>query len=145
VPAFVAPNVLKWHWWRFNGYGFLAGMVAGTAAAVIKVYLPIHPVFAFLLILAVSFLASIVVCLLTAAERDDVLMGFYRQVRPWGFWQTSLVTAPICLAIQHWSELTVSLVVCAATSAVLKLTWYDRLGPGEMYLVGPAGKSRAMA
>ena len=34
VPAFVAPNVLKWHWWRFNGYGFFAGMVAGTAAAV---------------------------------------------------------------------------------------------------------------
>ena len=30
IPAFVAPNVLKWHWWRFNGYGFFAGMVAGT-------------------------------------------------------------------------------------------------------------------
>src|SRR5512137_2233786 len=33
VPAFVAPNVLKWHWWRFNGWGFFAGMMAGTAAA----------------------------------------------------------------------------------------------------------------
>ena len=35
VPAFVAPNVLKWHWWRFNGWGFFAGMVAGTAAAIV--------------------------------------------------------------------------------------------------------------
>jgi len=33
VPAFVVPNVLKWHWWRFNSYGFAAGMIAGTAAA----------------------------------------------------------------------------------------------------------------
>ena len=54
VPAFVAPNVLKWHWWRFNGYGFFAGMVAGTAAAVLKVSVNIHPVFGFLLILAIS-------------------------------------------------------------------------------------------
>ena len=29
VPAFVIPNVIKWHWWRFNGYGFFAGMVGG--------------------------------------------------------------------------------------------------------------------
>ncbi|HKM52096.1 MAG TPA: hypothetical protein VJY33_01730 [Isosphaeraceae bacterium] len=36
LPAFVAPNVLKWHWWRFNGHGFFAGMVAGTTAAILK-------------------------------------------------------------------------------------------------------------
>ena len=87
VPAFVAPNVLKWHWWRFNGYGFFAGMVAGTAAAVIKVFMTVHPVFAFLLILAISFAASIVVCLLTEPESDEVLKCFYRNVRPWGFWE----------------------------------------------------------
>ena len=168
VPAFVAPNVLKWHWWRFNGYGFFAGMVAGTAAAVIKIYLPIQPVFAFLLILTFSFAASIFVCLCTAPESDTVLMSFYRTVRPWGFWgpvydkcrakdpafeknrdclrdlfnvfiglvwQTSLVTSPIYLVIQHWKEMWLSLVVCGITSLILKFTWYDHLGPGEMYLV----------
>jgi Na+/proline symporter len=65
IPAFVAPNVLKWHWWRFNSYGFFAGMVAGTVAAVLKLYVNIHPVFGFLLILAVRFAASIILCLLT--------------------------------------------------------------------------------
>ena len=167
VPAFVAPNVLKWHWWRFNGYGFFAGMVAGTAAAVAKIYLPIHPVFAFLLILAVSFAASIMVCLFTAPEHSDVLKSFYRTVRPWGWWrpvyeaclaedptfqpnrdfprdafnivvgliwQTSLVTSPIYLVIQHWRQMWISLGVCAVTSLILKFTWYDKLGPGEMYL-----------
>jgi len=171
VPAFVAPNVLKWHWWRFNGYGFFAGMVAGTAAAVAKIFLTIHPVFAFLLILAFSFAASIVVCLVTKPEGDEVLKSFYRNVRPWGswepvyqkcraedpdfqrnqdfsrdmfniavglVWQTSLVTAPIYLVIQHWTELWISLAICGITSLILKFTWYDKLGPGEMYLVPPA-------
>lgn len=168
VPAFVAPNVLKWHWWRFNGWGFFAGMVAGTAAAVAKIYLPLHPVFAFLLILLVSSIASVIGCLLTPPESPEVLKGFYRAVRPWGFWgpiyracraedpafeknrdfrrdlfnlavglvwQTSLVTSPIYLVIQHWPQLWISLAVCAITSVILKFTWYDKLGPGEMYLV----------
>jgi Na+/proline symporter len=167
VPAFVAPNVLKWHWWRFNGYGFFAGMVAGTAAAVIKIYLVIPPVFAFLLILGISFAASVLVCLITPAEDAAILKSFYRNVRPWGLWgpifaqcraedptfernrdfprdlfniaiglvwQTSLVTSPIYLVIQHWKELWISLLVCAITSLILKFSWYDKLGPGEMYL-----------
>ncbi len=170
VPAFVAPNVLKWHWWRFNGYGFFAGMVAGTAAAVVKVWLNIHPVFAFLLILAISSAASIIVCLLTAPESDEVLKSFYRTVRPWGawgpvyekcraedpafqknrdftrdmfnlavglVWQTSLVTSPIYLAIQHWKEMWISVAIAVVTSLILKWTWYDKLGPGEMYLDDP--------
>ena len=168
IPAFVAPNVLKWHWWRFNGYGFFAGMVAGTAAALfIPGFLHLHEVFTFLLILAISTGASIVVCLLTAPESDTVLKSFYSSVRPWGawgpvcekcradhpgfqpnrdfprdlfniavglVWQTSLVTSPIYLVIQHWKEMWISLAVCAATSLILKFTWYDKLGPGEMYL-----------
>ena len=167
LPAFVAPNVLKWHWWRFNGYGFFAGMVAGTTAALLKLGVNIHPVFGFLLILAVSFAASIVVCLLTPAESDEILKSFYRTVRPWGYWkpiyrlcraedpgflpnqdlwrdlfnlaiglvwQTSLVTAPIYLVIQHWREMWISLGIIAVCSAILKFTWYDWLGPGEMYL-----------
>jgi len=178
VPAFVAPNVLKWHWWRFNGYGFFAGMVAGTAAAILKVFLNIHPVLAFLLILAISFAASIVVCLATRPESDAVLMSFYRNVRPWGLWgpvyekcraedgtfqknrafrrdmwnvavgmvwQTASVTAPIYLAIQHWRELWISLAVFAVTSLILKFTWYDHLGPGEMYMVEPVKAAEAEA
>jgi len=86
VPAFVAPNVIKWHWWRFNGYGFFAGMVAGTAAAVLKIYISMPPVYAFMMILGVSFAASIIVCLLTRPESEEVLRSFYRSVRPWGFW-----------------------------------------------------------
>jgi hypothetical protein len=110
----------------------------------------------------------VLVCLWTKPEQDAVLKGFYRTVRPWGFWepiyqlcraedptfernhdfrrdtfniavglvwQTSLVTGPIYLAIQHWREMWVSGAVFVVTSLILKFSWYDHLGPGEMYLV----------
>jgi len=102
IPAFVIPNVLKWHWWRFNGYGFFAGMVVGTLSALALLFLgkpeymarlhlePIylHPVyFVFPTIMVLSSIASVGVCLLTRPEKDEVLKSFYRTVRPWGFWQ----------------------------------------------------------
>ncbi|HEY1160334.1 MAG TPA: sodium:solute symporter family protein, partial [Terracidiphilus sp.] len=31
--GYTASNVLKWYWWRFNGYGYFWGMVTGIAAA----------------------------------------------------------------------------------------------------------------
>ena len=33
--GFVAANVLKWYWWRFNGYGYFWGMVAGIGGAMV--------------------------------------------------------------------------------------------------------------
>ena len=33
--GFVVANVLKWYWWRFNGYGYFWGMVAGIGGAMI--------------------------------------------------------------------------------------------------------------
>jgi Na+/proline symporter len=169
IPAFVIPNVLKWHWWRFNGYGFFAGMAAGTAGAlVVPRFLPhLHEVFTFLIILGLSAAASILVCLLTKPEPDEVLESFYRNVRPWGFWrpvlakcrsrnpsfqpnrgfrrdafnllaglvwQTAMVAAPIYLVIQHWPQFALSTAVFAATSLILKFTWYDKLGRTDGYL-----------
>ncbi|HUY95665.1 MAG TPA: sodium:solute symporter family protein, partial [Terracidiphilus sp.] len=31
--GYTASNVLKWYWWRFNGYGYFWGMVAGIASS----------------------------------------------------------------------------------------------------------------
>jgi Na+/proline symporter len=170
IPAFVVPNVLKWHWWRFNGYGFFAGMVGGTGAALVipRAFPQMPEVFTFLVILAISALASVLACFLSAPESEAVLKSFYRTVRPWGWWQpvyekcraeepgfqanrdfkrdvfnlavgmvwqTSLVTSPIYLVIQHWRQMWISVAVCVVTSLILKFTWYDKLGPGEMYLV----------
>jgi hypothetical protein len=86
--GYTAPNVLKWHWWRFNGYGFFAGMLAGVAAAIaMPLLVPALPaLYAFPVILAFSGAAAVGICLLTPPENERVLEEFYLSVRPWGFW-----------------------------------------------------------
>jgi len=44
------------------------------------------------------------------------------------------VALPIYLVIQQWGRMWLCLAVFAVTSVILKFTWYDRLGRGEMYL-----------
>ena len=47
--GYSAANLLKWHWWRFNAYGYFWGMIAGLVGAlVIPLILPdVHPLLAF--------------------------------------------------------------------------------------------------
>ena len=33
--GYVVANVLKWTWWRFNGYGYFWGMMAGIVGAMV--------------------------------------------------------------------------------------------------------------
>ena len=33
--GYTAPNILRWHWWRFNGYGYFAGMTSGVVFAIL--------------------------------------------------------------------------------------------------------------
>ena len=86
--GYTAPNVLKWHWHRFNGYGYFWGMLSGLgmALAMPKIAPDLHPLWAFPWILLVSGIASVLGSLLSRPEPDDVLMKFYKQVRPWGAW-----------------------------------------------------------
>jgi SSS family solute:Na+ symporter len=87
--GYTASNVLKWYWWRFNGYGYFWGMIAGIAASlVIPIGFPSIPAWnAFPYVLAVSLAGCFVGSLTTKPEPDAVLMKFYMQVRPWGFWK----------------------------------------------------------
>ncbi|MBN1480500.1 Na+:solute symporter [candidate division KSB1 bacterium] len=87
--GYAAANVLKWYWWRFNGYGYFWGMVSGICAAlaVPKLCPNVSALNSFPIILAVSSLFCVLGSLLSKPESDDVLMNFYQSVRPWGFWR----------------------------------------------------------
>jgi hypothetical protein len=45
-----------------------------------------------------------------------------------------MVALPIYVVIQQWNRAAIALATFAVASAILKFTWYDHLGPGEMYL-----------
>lgn len=86
--GYTASNVLKWYWWRFNGYGYFWGMVSGIGASLVLPFALPHtsPLNAFPLLLALSLVGCLAGTLLTAPEDPEVLKSFYRRVRPWGFW-----------------------------------------------------------
>lgn len=88
--GYTAANVLKWYWYRLNGFGYFLGMLTGIVAAlVVPKYFPSSglPTFAsFGIILGISTLGSVLGSLLTPPEDEETLKRFYRQVRPWGFW-----------------------------------------------------------
>jgi solute:Na+ symporter, SSS family len=100
--GYTAANVLKWYWWRFNGYGYFWGMVSGITTSLVLLLLNNLGFVPFLNHWPLSdnpsmnsfpfiFFNSIIGCLigtfLTKPESDEVLMKFYHNVRPWGFWK----------------------------------------------------------
>ena len=101
--GYIASNVFKWYWWRFNGYGYFWGMVSGIASSVLlmpnvmgkipavmnllnRVPLNLEVVVTFPLVLVISVAGCLLGTFLTKPEDDAVLKDFYRRVRPWGFW-----------------------------------------------------------
>ncbi|MEZ4829964.1 MAG: sodium:solute symporter family protein [Bacteroidia bacterium] len=91
--GYAIANVLKWYWWRLNGYGYFWGMATGIAAALFLPYLdvsfiPITPDLAkFPIMLLISLAGCLAGSYLTQPQPMNELKQFYKNVRPWGFWQ----------------------------------------------------------
>ncbi len=84
----IIPNVLRWYWWRMNGWGYALGTLGGMILSAIVLFLDALPAYVvFPLIVTASFLLSILGSLLTEPVEKGVLVSFYRSVRPFGLWQ----------------------------------------------------------
>lgn len=88
--SYIAANILKWHWWRFNSTGFAWGMAGGMIPALILPYVPVIntvlPLYYFPIILFFSVLGCIWGTYSAPATDLGVLKNFYAKTRPWGFW-----------------------------------------------------------
>jgi len=100
--GYVMANVLKWYWWRFNGYGYFWGMLAGIVGAMVvptiveSTYGPIpNMLYIFPVLLLLSLAGCLLGTFLSPAEDEGILLKFYKTVRPWGFW------GPICRKAQR--------------------------------------------
>lgn len=81
------PLFLRWYWPRFNGYGFAIGTGAGILGAVVFktiMHLPLYH--AFPAIIGTALLGSIVGTLATPPTDEKILMNFWLQINPFGFW-----------------------------------------------------------
>lgn len=110
--GYAAPNVLKWIWWRFNGYGYFFGMLSGMIAAIIgpsvvdwvATLIPsLQPLaetqaknlLAFIFIFFASLIGCILGCLLTRPVEKETTLTFYTKTRPWGFWKPVIAQARV--------------------------------------------------
>jgi len=87
--GYIASNVLKWHWWRFNATGFFLGMLVGIVTAMIfSVFIPDAKLLNwFPVMFAVSLAGSIIGAYAWPPTDMATLKSFYSNVRPWGFWE----------------------------------------------------------
>lgn len=87
--SYVAANVLKWYWWRFNGNGFFFGMLGGLIPALTFrfIFSGVLDLYTFPLMLLISLLACIIGTFSAPPVEESVLKSFYKNVRPWGFWK----------------------------------------------------------
>lgn len=86
--GYIASNVLKWHWWRFNANGFFYGMLSGILSAMIfSLIIPsVELLYWFPVLFGISLAGSVIGSYATAPTEMSVLRSFYITVRPWGFW-----------------------------------------------------------
>ncbi|OHB63367.1 MAG: sodium:solute symporter [Planctomycetes bacterium RBG_13_60_9] len=86
--GYVASNLLKWYWWRFNGHGYFWGMVAGLVPALIfpLIFKGTLALYYFPVLFVLSLAGCIIGTYASEPTDEKTLISFYRNVRPWGFW-----------------------------------------------------------
>ena len=130
----VVPNVLRWYWWRMNGWGYSLGTLAGIALSLIVLFVPRLPdYYVFPSICAASLLVSIVTSLATRPVADDVLAGFYKSVCPFGLWSPVRKRADLPPHKPASKSENVSLMII---NVVLGMVAICGLYLSPMYLVG---------
>lgn len=131
--GYIAANVLKWHWWKFNGGGFFWGMLAGIFGAII---LPqFFPNTLALYFFPILFLLSLIGCFLgtylSKPTDEKVLIDFYVRVRPWGIWkkvhQKAIEQYPDLKANNHFKR--------DMFNIVIGIVWQCALTLVPMYIV----------
>lgn len=86
--GYVAANMLKWVWWRFNGHGYFYGMLFGLIASTVKLFVfpEIVDIYVFPVIFAFSLLGCFIGTYIKPLENREAVKDYYRKTRPWGFW-----------------------------------------------------------
>jgi SSS family solute:Na+ symporter len=89
------PNVLRWYWWRLNGWGYAAGVLGGMvlslgqAVADTSLFSSPLPLYVGFPIIAIaSTIITITVALITKPTDLTTLENFYENVQPAGAWSS---------------------------------------------------------
>ena len=86
VAALVVPNLLRWYWWRTNGWGYALGTLVGVVLSTVRLFTAWPLYVTFPVICGGSLIACVIGTLATQPTDETTLRCFYRTVRPFGAW-----------------------------------------------------------
>jgi SSS family solute:Na+ symporter len=130
------PNILRWYWWRLNGYGYAAGVFGGMALSLGQIVYdsasgaPLPLYIGFPVIAAASTIITIAVSMLTEPTSIETLRNFYQKVQPWGFWgpartailkDTPQFTRRISFALEAFNTLVAMVAITSLYVSMLYL------------------------
>lgn len=84
----IIPLLIRWYWWRLNGYGFATGVASGMITAILlrALFADTPEYLMFLSVSTVSLIGTIIGTLSTEQTSEKVLLNFYIITKPFGFW-----------------------------------------------------------
>jgi solute:Na+ symporter, SSS family len=89
--GYTAANVLKWLWWRFNGYGYFWGMMGGLLGSTALFFFkeisknPTPDIYFFPFVFLTALAGCLIGTYATKPDDPEILKSFYSRVRPWSF------------------------------------------------------------
>lgn len=142
------PLLLRWYWWRFNGYGFAIGTAVGMLASFAQIiwFADSTEYFSFLWVSAFSLTGCLLGTWLTPATEQPVLQRFYEKTRPFGFWSPMRkhMPSPAVKAIDQENRMDLlsvlvavpwQLAICALGMLLLVKAWDSLLWVGLLTAV----------
>jgi solute:Na+ symporter, SSS family len=143
--AELSANWAQWWWWRFNGWGRVAASFGGGLFYIALALL--WPGMAWwnrmFLSMAVSTALWIVATVITAPERQDKLIEFYRRAQPLGFWRPiQHLAGDLPPAAHGITPILIGLIIALCGAAAV-MAWI--LGISELYVGGYAAGAGLLA
>ena len=90
------PLLIRWYWWRLNGYGFAIGTGVGMISVVFQrlIFSDVPEYVSFSFASGMSLIGTIIGTFLTSPTNEKTLQTFYNKTRPFGFWKRVRSTIP---------------------------------------------------
>jgi len=85
----IIPLMVRWYWWRLNGFGYTIGLASGMIAAIIwRIVMPANTpeYYAFMFAGGLSLAGTVLGTFFGRPTDDAVTENFYNVTRPFGFW-----------------------------------------------------------
>lgn len=129
------PNLLRWYWWRLNGWGFTAGILVGIGASLFQaMFFANAPLYIYFPVIAgLGLASSLIVSYATPPTDNRVLVNFYKTIQPAGLWGPVKKEAK-----KHFPEFKKEPFRISLLNVVIGIPWLFSLWVFPMYLVARA-------